>query len=257
MKIRFLGTGTSTGVPMIACPCEVCTSPDSKDKRLRVSIYLEIEHLCLGIDAGPDFRQQMLRENITQLDAVLFTHEHKDHTAGLDDVRAFNFFQHKDMPVYGRKPVLEQIKKEFAYAFSEIKYPGIPRIELIEITEQPFQIQNIDIIPIDVMHFMLPVFGFRIKNFAYITDVNMIPDSEYKKLQNLDVLVLGALQQTEHLSHFTLSQAIEVAQKINAKTTYFTHISHRMGRHEAVESQYLRPISDTMFLAYDGLHLEI
>ena len=257
MKIRVLGTGTSTGVPMIACACEVCTSSNPKDKRLRVSVYIEIDELCLCIDTGPDFRQQILRENITKLDAVLFTHEHKDHTAGLDDVRAFNFIQKSDMPCYGRGSVLEQIKQEFAYAFVEHKYPGIPRINLKEIHNQPFEIQGVGIIPIDVMHHLLPVFGFRINDFAYITDVNFIPDSELEKLQNLEVLIMGALQHSEHPSHYTLPQAIEIAKKINAKKTYFTHISHRMGLHEITESQYLKPVSDSIFLAYDGLKIEI
>ncbi len=239
---------------MIACPCEVCASTDPRDKRLRVSVFIEIEGVSICIDTGPDFRQQMLREGITKLDAVLFTHEHKDHTAGLDDVRAFNFFQQRDMPIYGRTQVLVQIQQEFSYAFAEIKYPGIPRIQLNEIENSPFHIQGVEIIPIDVMHHLLPVFGFRIKDFAYITDVNFIEESEQEKLKNLEVLVLGALQKTEHPSHYTLQQAIEMAKKIGAKTTYFTHISHRMGRHETIENENLPP---SIYLAYDGLVLTL
>jgi phosphoribosyl 1,2-cyclic phosphate phosphodiesterase len=253
VKITFLGTGTSSGIPLIGCQCDVCKSSDEKDKRLRVSVHIEINNKSFVIDTGPDFRQQMLRANINRLDAVLFTHEHKDHTAGLDDVRAYNFLQHCEMPVYGRAQVLEQLKAEFAYAFAEKKYVGIPLIRLHEITNQVFDIEGISFQPIDVMHHRLPVFGYRIGNFAYITDVNFISELESKKLKNLDVLVLGALQIQSHPSHYTLEQAIEVAQRINAKQTYFTHLSHKMGTHATV-SKILPP---TIQLAYDGLQVSL
>jgi phosphoribosyl 1,2-cyclic phosphate phosphodiesterase len=251
VKITFLGTGTSSGVPLIGCQCEVCTSDDSRDKRLRVSIHIETNGKSFVIDTGPDFRQQMLRANINHLDAVLFTHEHKDHTAGLDDVRAYNFLQHTEVPAYARLQVLEQLKAEFAYIFAEHKYAGVPLVKLNEIKNKAFEVEGVSFLPIEVMHYRLPVFGYRINDFAYITDVNFISETELLKLENLDVLVLGALQISSHPSHYTLAEAIEVAQRIGAKQTYFTHISHKMGKHEAV-SQALPP---AIYLAYDGLEL--
>jgi phosphoribosyl 1,2-cyclic phosphate phosphodiesterase len=253
MKITFLGTGTSQGVPVIACNCEVCRSLDYRDKRLRVSIHIEVDGKSLVIDAGPDFRQQMLRERIHQLDAVVFTHEHKDHTAGLDDVRAYNFFQRKDMPVYGREQVLEQIKQEFAYAFAEIRYPGIPQINLNTITNKPFEIEGVKLIPIEVLHFKLPVFGYRIGDFTYITDVNHISDEELQKVRGSKVLVLGALRKEKHLSHFSLSEALEVIAKVAPQKAYITHISHQMGLHSEVEEE----LPANVRLAYDGLKIEL
>lgn len=237
MVITLLGTGTSSGIPLIGCRCDVCRSLDYRDKRLRVSVYVETQGKCFVIDTGPDFRQQMLREDITQLDAVIFTHQHKDHTAGLDDVRAFNFLQNKDMPVYGRLQVLEQLKREFEYVFADYRYPGIPRLQLHEITNTPFDVLGVTFTPIDVLHHRLPVFGFRIGNFAYLTDVNHIPEAELAKLQNLDVLVLGALQRETHISHFNLQQAIDTVTILKPKVTYFTHLSHKMGRHAEVEKE--------------------
>ncbi|WP_044173752.1 MBL fold metallo-hydrolase [Flectobacillus major] len=253
MKITFLGTGTSQGVPVIACNCEVCRSLDYRDKRLRVSIHIEVDGKSLVIDAGPDFRQQMLRERIHQLDAVVFTHEHKDHTAGLDDVRAYNFFQRKDMPVYGREQVLEQIKQEFAYAFAEIRYPGIPQINLNTITNKPFEIEGVKLTPIEVLHFKLPVFGYRIGDFTYITDVNHISDEELQKVRGSKVLVLGALRKEKHLSHFSLSEALEVIAKVAPQKAYITHISHQMGLHSEVEEE----LPANVRLAYDGLKIEL
>ena len=252
MQITFLGTGTSQGVPVIACSCEVCQSIDFRDKRLRVSIHIEINGKSFVIDTGPDFRQQMLRERIKNLDAVIFTHEHKDHTAGLDDVRAFNFFQKRDMPIYARKQVLEQIKQEFAYAFTDIKYPGIPQIELNEIHNQPFEVAGINFTTIEVMHLHLSVFGFRIKDFTYITDVNFISEEEIEKVKGSKVVVIGALRQEKHLSHFSLLEAIEVIKKIAPEQAYITHISHQMGLHREVEME-LPPFIN---LAYDGLVLK-
>jgi phosphoribosyl 1,2-cyclic phosphate phosphodiesterase len=253
MQITFLGTGTSQGVPVIACGCEVCQSLDFRDKRLRVSIHIEIDGKSFVVDTGPDFRQQMLRERIKNLDAVIFTHEHKDHTAGLDDVRAFNFFQKRDMPIYARKQVLEQIQTEFAYAFKEIKYPGIPQIELNEIQNQPFEVAGVNFMPVEVMHLHLPVFGFRIKDFTYITDVNFISEEEIEKVKGSKIIVVGALRKEKHLSHFSLSEAIEVIGKIAPEQAYITHISHQMGLHREVEME-LPPF---IHLAYDGLVLRL
>lgn len=253
MVITLLGTGTSSGIPLIGCRCDVCRSLDYRDKRLRVSVYVETQGKCFVIDTGPDFRQQMLREDITQLDAVIFTHQHKDHTAGLDDVRAFNFLQNKDMPVYGRLQVLEQLKREFEYVFADYRYPGIPRLQLHEITNSPFDVLGVTFTPIDVLHHRLPVFGFRIGNFAYLTDVNHIPEAELAKLQNLDVLILGALQRETHISHFNLQQAIDVVSILKPKVTYFTHLSHKMGRHAEVEKELPAHIR----LGFDGLKIKL
>lgn len=253
MVITLLGTGTSSGIPLIGCRCDVCRSLDYRDKRLRVSIYVETQGKCFVVDTGPDFRQQMLREDITQLDAVIFTHQHKDHTAGLDDVRAFNFLQNKDMPVYGRLQVLEQLKREFEYVFADYRYPGIPRLQLHEITNTPFDVLGVTFTPIDVLHHHLPVFGFRIGNFAYLTDVNHIPEAELAKLQNLDVLILGALQRETHISHFNLQQAVDAVTILKPKVTYFTHLSHKMGRHAEVEKELPAHIK----LGFDGLKIQL
>lgn len=251
MRVTFLGTGTSSGVPLIGCTCAVCRSLDYRDKRLRVSVHLEIDGKSFVIDTGPDFRQQMLRESVGALDAVLFTHQHKDHVAGLDDVRAYNFLQQRDVPVYARAQVLQQLQTEFAYIFAEKRYPGIPRLKLHEIKNEPFEIEGISFLPIDVMHHKMPVFGFRVRDFAYITDVNFIPDAEMSKLQNLEVLVLGALQRDPHLAHYNLEQALEVTEKIRPKRAYFTHISHRLGLQREVDALLPAHVK----LAYDGLRL--
>ncbi|MHA7129125.1 MBL fold metallo-hydrolase [Algoriphagus namhaensis] len=253
MKITFLGTGTSQGVPVITCDCAVCTSLDFRDKRFRASIHLQVQDQSWVVDTGPDFRLQMLHASIKQLDAILFTHEHKDHTAGLDDIRPFNFAQKKDMPIYGRKQVLDQIKTEFAYVFSPKKYPGVPQIQTVEIDENPFEIAGISVIPLPVWHYKLPVFGFRVGNFAYITDANRIPEETLSKLEGLDVLVLNALQKTAHISHFTLEEAIEMAKKIGAKRTYFTHISHRLGLHAEEDKN----LPEGIHLAHDGLQIHV
>ena len=253
MKVRFLGTGTSQGVPVIGCRCEVCTSLDYRNLRLRTSIHLEINGLSIVIDTGPDFRAQMLRASISKLDAVLYTHEHKDHTAGLDDIRPFNFLQQKDIPIFGKAQVLEQIQQEFSYIFSGKKYPGIPMVEMIEIQDSPFQLEGIQIIPIPVLHYKLPVLGFRIGDFTYITDANFIPEESIELIRNSEILVLNALQREPHISHFTLDEAISVATRIDAKQTYFTHISHKLGLHAEVEQELPEGIS----LAYDGLEVTL
>ena len=249
MKITFLGTGTSQGVPVIGCECEVCRSLDYRDKRLRVSVHLEIDGTSIVIDTGPDFRQQMLRERISKLDAVLLTHSHKDHIAGLDDIRAFNFLQEKGMPIYGMPKTLEQVEIEFYYAFEAQKYPGTPVLNLQELDESEFEVKGIKIMPLPVRHLRMPVLGFRINDFSYITDANLIPDETASKLKGTKVLVLNALQKEKHVSHFNLEEAIVQAGKIGAQQTYFTHISHKMGLHQSVSKE----LPDFITLAHDGL----
>jgi phosphoribosyl 1,2-cyclic phosphate phosphodiesterase len=251
LKITFLGTGTSQGVPLIACKCEVCTSTNVKDKRLRSSIMVETSTTTIVIDTGPDFRQQMLREQVEQLDAVVFTHEHKDHIAGLDDVRAFNFINGKHIEVYATSRVQAAIKREFAYIFAEDKYPGIPLINLHEINIAPFKINHIEFIPIEVMHYKMPVLGFRIADFTYITDAKSISEKEKEKIKGSKVLVLNALRREEHISHFTFQEAIDLAQELNVEQAYFTHISHQLGLYEQVSEE----LPSNIFLAYDGLKL--
>ncbi|MBB6325245.1 phosphoribosyl 1,2-cyclic phosphate phosphodiesterase [Algoriphagus iocasae] len=253
MKVTFLGTGTSQGVPVITCSCQVCQSLDFRNKRFRSSIHFEIGDLSLVVDTGPDFRSQMLTAGVKRLDGVLFTHEHKDHTAGLDDIRPFNFSQKMDIPIFGRPQVLEQIKREFAYVFSNKKYPGVPQIEPVEIDESPFTIQGVTIIPIPVFHYKLPVLGFRIGDFTYITDTNYIPDESMELIKGSKILVLNALQKESHISHFTLDEAVAKAKEIGADTTYLTHISHKLGLHDEVEKELPSGIS----LAYDGLQVTL
>ncbi|CAD5299310.1 MULTISPECIES: MBL fold metallo-hydrolase [unclassified Imperialibacter] len=253
MKLTFLGTGTSQGVPVIACNCEVCQSVDFHDKRLRSSVHIEVDGLSLVIDTGPDFRQQMLRERIKRLDAVIFTHEHKDHTAGLDDIRSFNFLQQMDMPVYASTAVITQLKREFSYIFADHKYPGVPLVDVKLLDGNPFIIGQTTITPINVMHFKLPVFGFRIGDFTYITDANYISDEEKEKIKGSKVLVLNALQKAPHISHFTLDEAVALAQELKADQTYFTHISHKLGTHTDVSAQ----LPENIYLAYDGQQLTL
>jgi len=255
MTFTFLGTGTSQGIPIIGCPCEVCKSTNEKDKRLRVSGLLKIGERTIVIDCGPDFRQQMLRENVTDLDAILITHEHNDHIIGMDDVRPFNFLHKKDMPIYADERAQKELKERFAYIFAENKYPGAPMVALntIKAGEKIKIADEIEVLPIEVMHGKLPILGFRIENFAYLTDVKTISDTEIEKLKKLDVLVLSALHHNEHHSHSTLNQAIELAKRINSKRTYFIHFSHHLGLHEKVE----KTLNETMFLAYDGLTITI
>ena len=253
MIVTFLGTGTSQGVPVIACECEVCRSLDFRDKRLRVSVHLQIGDKSLIIDSGPDFRQQVLRERIKKLDALIFTHEHKDHTAGMDDIRAFNFFQGKAMPVYGRATVLDQLKRELAYIFSEHQYPGIPRVQLQSIQNEPFLVEGIEVIPVEVMHYQLPVYGFRIGDFSYITDANYISGNELEKIKGSRVIVLNALRREPHISHFTLDQAVELLQELQPEKGFLTHISHQMGRHAEVD----KLLPPNVYLAFDGLKIEL
>jgi len=253
MKITFLGTGTSQGVPVIACDCAVCRSTDFHNKRLRTSVWIQVHGKSFVIDSGPDFRQQMLRANVRQLDAIIYTHQHKDHTAGLDDSRAFNHRQQSDIPLYGRQEVLNQIQVEFAYAFSEKRYPGVPHFELHPIENQPFDIEGVKVIPIEVMHHKLAVYGYRLGDFTYITDTNYISEVEQEKILGSRILVLDTLQKEPHLSHFTLSQALELIDKLNVPKAYLTHISHKLGLHEEVEKE----LPPNVHLAYDGLVLSL
>jgi phosphoribosyl 1,2-cyclic phosphate phosphodiesterase len=253
LKVTFLGTGTSQGVPVIACKCAVCKSTDKRDNRTRTSIIIENEQTSVVIDTGPDFRQQCLREKTSKLDAVLFTHEHKDHIAGLDEVRAFNFINKMVMPVYASEQVQKALHREFAYIFSDDKYPGIPEIKLITFDKDKFMIGDMEITPIDVMHYRMKVKAFRVNDFAYVTDANLIEDEEKAKLQGLDVLVLNSLRREPHISHFTFEEAIALAQELKAKKTYLTHISHQLGLHEEVSKE----LPDTIELAHDGLQLII
>lgn len=254
MKITFLGTGTSTGVPVLTCKCEVCRSLDFRDKRLRVSVLIQHNGKNIIIDSGPDFRQQALRENLQSLEALVFTHEHKDHTGGLDDVRPFNYLSGiKNCPIYAHPRVLNQLKMEYFYAFTEKPYPGVPIITCNEIDTEPFEIAGLTFMPIQVLHHKLPVLGFRIGDFAYITDANYISEEELMKVYGCKVLVLNALQRERHISHFNLNEAIELSEKIGAEKTYFTHISHKLGLHREVEKDLPANIS----LAYDGLSFSL
>lgn len=254
MKVTFLGTGTSQGVPVIACECHVCSSSDKHDKRLRVSVLIEEEGKTIVIDSGPDFRYQMLRAGVKHLDAILFTHEHKDHVAGLDDVRAFNFKQQSEIDVYAHRRVQDALKKEFHYVFTEAKYPGIPRVELHEINaDQPFEVSGLRVVPISVMHYKLPVFGFRIGNFTYITDAKTVSEEDKDKIKGSEVLVINALQKEDHISHMTFSEAITFAEEIGASVTYLTHISHRLGTHAEISKE----LPNGIFLAYDGLEINL
>jgi len=253
LKITFLGTGTSQGVQVIGCDCQICKSLDYRDKRTRTSVFIDTGKVQIIIDTGPDFRAQVLRERIRHIDAVLFTHQHKDHTAGLDDIRSFNFIQKMDIPIYGRKAVLEQLKREFSYIFEESNYPGIPRVKTFEIINETFKIGDTEIIPIETLHHKLPVFGFRINDFTYITDANKIPEEELKKITGSKALVINALQKEAHISHFNLEEAINQAKECNCDTTYFTHISHKLGLHGIIEAD----LPDNIRLAYDGLQLDL
>ncbi len=254
LKITFLGTGTSTGVPMIACPCNVCNSNNAKDKRLRSSILIESASTTIVLDTTPDFRYQMLRANVKKLDAVIFTHPHKDHIAGLDDIKAYNFFNHKQMEVYANSLTEEALKREFAYIFSDKKYPGIPEINLNTIDNNPFFIGDIQVQPILVWHLKMPVFGYKFNNtFTYITDANKIDATEKEKIKGSSLLVLNALRKEKHISHFSFDEAIAVAQEIKIPQTYFTHISHQLGLHNEVSKELPNGIE----LAWDGMVINI
>jgi phosphoribosyl 1,2-cyclic phosphate phosphodiesterase len=249
VKITFLGTGTSQGVPVIACDCKTCSSEDEHDKRLRTSLLLESDETSLLFDAGPDFRQQMLREKVCKLDAILLTHEHKDHIAGLDDVRAFNYKSQDAIDIYSEERVLKALKKEYSYVFSEFQYPGIPKMRLNLIDDQGFSVKGIQVMPVRVFHYRLPVYGFRVGNFAYITDANYIPEESKERLYGVKYLVINALRKEKHISHFSLREALDFIREISPKKAFITHISHQMGRHANVSKELPPEIT----LAYDGL----
>jgi len=253
LKVTFLGTGTSQGVPVINCDCPVCTSLDYRDKRLRTSLMVQNGLKKVVIDCGPDFRQQALQQRIDRLDAVVFTHEHKDHVGGLDDIRPFNYQQKADIPVFASDRVVDHLRMEYPYIFTEEKYPGIPKIKIINMDGGPFETAGIPFTPIQVFHHKLPVWGYRIHDFTYITDANFIEESEKDKIRNSKILVLNALQIDPHISHFNLDQALKMVEELEPEMTYFTHISHRLGLHQSVSDQ----LPGNVQLAYDGLSLTI
>ena len=253
MKITFLGTGTSQGVPVIACKCDVCLSNNLKDKRLRSSVLIEFQNKTIVIDTGPDFRQQMLRESVEKLDAVLFTHAHKDHVAGLDDIRSFNFRSKKPMDIFCTNDVLNALRMEYSYIFSEKTYPGVPKVNVNIIENNNFYIDDIEIQPIRALHYKLPVLGFRIKNFVYLTDLSEINSAEKRKMINADVIVLDSLRKEPHLSHLSLDESIVLIKELKPKQAYLIHISHLMGLHDQVNSE----LPNNIHLSYDGLQLNM
>lgn len=253
IKVTFLGTGTSIGVPVITCDCPVCISPDPRDKRFRTSVMIEVNQWTFVIDCGPDFRIQMLRENVTNLDAVIFTHEHRDHIAGLDDVRAFNYVLNKKIDIYGSKQVLDAVEAGFPYIFAESRYFGAPQLIMHYIDENPFFIHDIEFIPIRVLHEKLPVTGFRIGDFTYITDASNISKKEKEKLRGSKVIVLNALRNSKHVSHFSVQEAVDILTEFKPEAAYLTHLSHFVGLHEEVNSR----LPDFIKLAHDGLVLTI
>jgi len=253
LRITFLGTGTSGGVPMIACECPVCHSNDTKDKRLRSSIMVESATTRLVVDSGPDFRYQMLRQQVKKLDAVVFTHPHKDHMAGLDDIRAFNYFSKRHMDIYADALTEEALRRDFYYAFSDTKYPGIPELNLNTITEEPFYVGDIPVTPIQVWHHRMPVLGFRFGSFTYITDANRIEPDQQEKIKGSKIIVLNALRKQNHLSHFTLEQALLLIDQLEIPAGYLTHISHQLGKHAEVEAE----LPPHIHLSYDGLVLSL
>ena len=254
MKITFLGTGTSQGVPLIACDCTICASNNIRDKRLRSSILVQVDDQNIVIDSGPDFRQQMLRTGIKHLDALVFTHAHKDHIAGMDDIRGFNFAMKKPIDVYCTSKVVDHMNREFHYIFEEIKYPGIPEVDIHLIqNDQNFFVGKTEIQPIEVKHLNMKVLGFRFDKFVYITDANFISDKEKEKIKGCEVLVLNALRIETHLSHFSLQEAIALVNEIKPKRAFFTHISHQLGLHDEIE----KDLPPNIRLAYDGLEIEV
>jgi phosphoribosyl 1,2-cyclic phosphate phosphodiesterase len=253
MKVTLLGTGTSQGVPVIACKCDVCRSSDSKDKRLRSSIMVEDGETRIVVDAGPDFRQQMLQHQVDYLDAILLTHEHADHIFGLDDIRSFNWLRKSAMDVYCEVRVQENLKNIFNYVFAINKYPGIPRMDLISVDGNPFHIGEIEVVPIRLYHHKLPVYGFRFGNFAYLTDFNTIEDLELEKLAGIDSLVICALRKESHISHLNLKSALDIIEKLSPTKAYLTHMSHDIGKH----ADLIGELPANVEPGYDGLVIEL
>jgi phosphoribosyl 1,2-cyclic phosphate phosphodiesterase len=252
LKVTFLGTGTSQGVPVVACPCRVCQSDNERDKRLRSSVLVEVEGVVLVIDAGPDFRQQMLRAHVHSIDGILLTHEHYDHISGLDDIRAFNWVQKHATDIYAEQRVHQSVKQIFAYVFAANKYPGIPQMNLHEVSSSPFCINGVEVVPIRAWHHKLPVLGFKIGDFAYLTDIKTISETEREKIRNIKVLVINALRKEEHLSHLNLKGALEIIDDLQAENAFITHISHQFGLYD--EENPLLP--KNVELSYDGLCIE-
>lgn len=276
-RLTFLGTGTSQGVPMIGCECDVCTSSDARDKRLRASVLVEYEGLTILVDAGPDFRQQMLRAGVSHIDAILLTHNHKDHTGGLDDIRAFNYIERKASEIYCEKYVEDSLRLEYSYAFAEKKYPGAPEWNVHNIDDKPFIIEcggpyevlswepgkgyihtiagegdpvrRAEIIPIRGKHYKLPVLGYRFGNIAYCTDMNYIPEEEFEKLQGLDHFIINCVKYGKHISHYSLEEAVEVARRVGAGHSWLTHLSHQLPSHNELADE----LPDGILPAYDGL----
>lgn len=254
LKLTFLGTGTSQGVPMIGCDCKVCRSKNKHDKRLRSSVMIESQSSRVVIDAGPDFRYQMLRAGVKHLDAILLTHEHKDHIAGLDDVRAFNYFDGCGIPIYCMARVAAVVMKDFDYAFAEHKYPGVPEMDLrIISTDEGFEVGDLKVMPINGLHHRMPVVGYRIGKIGYITDFNYIEDVEIEKLKGVGVFVINALRHEKHLSHFTVEEAVEVSRAVGAERTYFTHMSHQIGLYSEIKNS----LPEGIEFAYDNLCVEL
>jgi len=253
LKITFLGTGTSQGVPVIACNCNVCQSSDLRDKRLRTFIHIQYKNSSFVIDSGPDFRQQMLRAQIKNLTALIFTHEHKDHVAGMDDIRAFNYVLQKKIDIYATLRVQEALVREFPYVFHDFKYPGVPEVNMITIDEHPFNIEGLEFIPIEVLHYKLPVNAYRVGDFTYITDANFISEKEKEKIKGSRIVVINALRREKHVSHFNLEEALELIKELKPEKAYLTHISHQLGKHSDVEKE----LPPNVFLAYDGFEIEM
>lgn len=253
MKITFLGTGTSQGIPVIGSKHPVCLSADKKDKRLRVSVLVEWEGFSCVVDCGPDFRYQMLRSGCERIDAILFTHEHSDHVLGFDDIRPF-YFRQGDIPIYGHKRVLSELKKRFDYVFkTKDRYPGAPAVTVNEIENKPFELGGLHVVPVNGSHGGLQVFGFKFNDFVYLTDMKKVEDAEIEKIKNVKVLVVNTLRIEPHHSHFNLKEALEFIEKVNPEKAYLTHISHLLGFHEVVE----KTLPDNVFLAYDELELNL
>ncbi len=248
-----MGTGTSQGVPVIACNCNVCQSSDLRDKRLRTSIHIQYKNSSFVIDSGPDFRQQMLRAQIKNLTALIFTHEHKDHVAGMDDIRAFNYVLQKKIDIYATLRVQEALVREFPYVFHDFKYPGVPEVNMITIDEHPFNIEGLEFIPIEVLHYKLPVNAYRVGDFTYITDANFISEKEKEKIKGSRIVVINALRREKHVSHFNLEEALELIKELKPEKAYLTHISHQLGKHSDVEKE----LPPNVFLAYDGFEIEM
>jgi phosphoribosyl 1,2-cyclic phosphate phosphodiesterase len=253
MRVRLLGTGTSQGIPIIGCHCPVCTSTDERDHRLRTSALVEVDGVNILIDAGPDLRQQLLRCGVTRLDALLLTHEHKDHTGGIDDVRPINFLMKQPLNIYGQPRVMKAIRNDYSYAFGPDQYPGVPQLVLNPLQPEPFEVKGVEVIPVKVRHMTLPIFGYRIRNFGYITDASFISETEKKKLKGVKVLVINALRREQHYSHFNLEQALAIIDEIKPERAYLTHVSHRLGKYVDVSQE----LPQNVFLGIDNQVIEV